>query len=397
MKSAKINFEIRTDRTSKGKHPIVIRLYANKKNKYITSLFKVSAKDWLIDKERTKNDLQINSYLNDLNSKFNQILIENPTNTNLEQIADKLFNIGDQNKSRLLYYISNYIEDKEKKNDVIRKTITRYKRVEKVLIDFLAETKNKHVRLTDINTELINQFDTYIKHNLKVNDKQMGKNTINKYHSIFRTILIQALNEGKISTNPYNNFKLKSKPTNRHYLSNDELNLFRNTQFDLERNEKVRLIYLFSCYTGIRFEDSQRLTIKNMKKTAKGETYLSFISSKSEKQQEIPLLNDAVAIIQEIKEKFKSELDETGAILPKISNQKFNDYLKAISVRIGIDKELTHHTARHTFATYMLSNGVAPSALQVLLGHSNIRETMIYAKITPDYLIDEVKKGNARI
>ena len=96
----------------------------------------------------------------------------------------------------------------------------------------------------------------------------------------------------------------------------------------------------------------------------------------------------------EIGLKFSIELSITGKLLPKISNQKCNDYLKLIALQVGIDKPLTHHTARHTYATYMLSRNVSPQALQTLLGHSNLRETMIYAKITPNYLLSEVEKGN---
>jgi len=189
-------------------------------------------------------------------------------------------------------------------------------------------------------------------------------------------------------------FKLKGKPTHREYLTECELDLLKKAKSRNLKIEKVRLIYLFSCYTGLRFVDAQCISLNNIHKDKQGEVYLSFISSKASKQQEIPLLDDAIVIISEIQNTFADEITATDKLLPRMSNQKFNEYLKAFAFRIGIDKELTHHTARHTFATYMLNRNVAPHALQVLLGHSNIRETMIYAKITPGFLKKEVHKAN---
>ncbi len=394
MKNPTISFEIRTDRTSNGKHPIVVKLYANRKNKYISTPFKLLPEEWNEAKGRAYDDDRVNEFLIDLNKKFNNFLVERPGATDLEQIAIALFSEFDEKKLQLLQYIAKHIELKVKKNDVIAKTISRYTRVQKVMTDFLTENRNKGMLLSEVNVETINLWDAYIRYNLKVKDKSMDKNTINKYHSVLRTMLIQAVNEGRLKINPYNLFKLKAKPTHRQYLSDEELLKLKNESFESDRNEKVRLIYLFSCYTGIRFEDAQQLGTENLKRNMNGEIYLSFISSKSSKQQEVPIITDAINVIEEMSKRFSDELSVTKKLLPKISNQKFNDYLKAIAIRVGIDKNLTHHTARHTFATYMLNRGVTPPALQVLLGHSNIRETMIYAKITPGYLTNEVRKGN---
>jgi integrase/recombinase XerD len=394
MKSATIRFELRTDRGSNDKYPIVVRLYANRKNKYLNTVFKVGINDWSDKTQRTFEDRAINSYLDGISQKFNMLLAGNPTINNVEQIAKTVLGYGADDEIKLYDYIDDFVETKKKKNDVIKKTISRYNKVRETMADFLKDNKKEAMLLTDVNSELVNLFDAYMKYNLKVKDKPLQKNTINKYHSNLRTILLQAFNEGKIKSNPYKFFKIKHKPSNRLFLSEDELLLLKNKTFDLERNEKVRLIYLFSCYTGIRFEDAQQLSKSNLVRNSNGDVNLSFISNKAKKQQEVPIINDAIAVIDEMAKKFKDELSITNKLLPQISNQKFNDYLKAVAVRAGIDKELTHHTARHTFATYMLNRGVAPTALQALLGHSNIRETMLYAKITPGYLKKEIVKGN---
>jgi len=380
------------DRSKNGKHSIAVKIYANGKNKYKTLPFKVLSSDWLTGKERTKNNPQLNKFLDELSSKFNLVLIENTGNLDVNAIERYLFG---KEESRTTYdYIKNFVNDKKAQKDVKSNTISRYARVLSVLHSFLIKTNQEGLLLVDFKLEHIHQFDNFIKSHILVNGSQLGRNTLNKYHSILRTMLIQAFHEGKLLGNPYKLFKLKSKPTHRQFLSDSELWLIRNTPCDVSKCEKARYIYLLSCATGLRFSDSQGLCLSNLKRNSNGEVYLSFISRKADKQQEIPLLDDAIAIIAEIAEKFSEELTITGRLLPKISNQKFNKYLKEVASTIGIRKEITHHTARHTFATFMLNRGVSPQALQVLLGHSNLRETMIYAKITPGYLRSEVNKGN---
>jgi integrase/recombinase XerD len=397
MKRTTLRFELRTDRTSNGTHPIVVKLYADRKNKYIGTIFRIATSDWLSDKERTVDNAHVNSYLDDVSSKFNKFIINQPECIDLDHIAKVLFDERYEEKIKLLTFISLFVTDKKKKNDVIPKTLTRYDRVLSVMKSFLKENKMEGTVLMDVHVELINKWDSYLKTNVRVKEKQLEKNTLNKYHSILRTMLIQAFNEGKIKTNPYNLFKLNGKPTHRQFLTDEELDLLKRSKSTNLRLEKVRLIYLFSCYTGLRFADAQSISPNNIYRNKKGEVFLSFVSSKSSKQQEIPILDDAIAIISEIENTFADEITSTNKLLPRISNQKFNDYMKGLALRVGLEKELTHHTARHSFATYMLNRNVAPHALQVLLGHSNIRETMVYAKITPGYLKKEVEKGNMKI
>lgn len=396
MKSPTMCFQIRANRASNGKMPIVVRFYANNKNKYVSTNFRVVENEWNPISQRTKSDPIVNRYLDSLSAKFNKAIAENMQARDLDHLAKVVMGMEQNEKPTLKGYVEQFVNTKVKKNDVIYKTLTRYIRVQSVLNDFLRFSNQSQVRLCDVNLSLINQWDTYLKSTPSSNGLVLEQNTRNKYHSITRTILNQAFNEGEIPVNPYANFKLKAKPTYREFLSDQELDLLMKNTMAIDKYEKVRLIYLFSCFTGLRFEDAQRLTKSNIKRSEDGSIYLSLISSKSSKQQELPLLDEAEFIMNEMVKKFGAELDIHNRILPKMSNQKFNDYLKDIAFRLGIEKQLTHHTARHTFATYLLNRGVSLSALQVLLGHSNIRETQVYTKITPGYLKQELKKGNKK-
>lgn len=225
--------------------------------------------------------------------------------------------------------------------------MTRYDRVLSVMKSFLKGVKKEAIALMDVNVELINQWDSYLKSSVKVKEKQLEKNTLNKYHSILRTILIQAFNEGKIKTNPYNLFKLKAKPTRREFLTDQELDLLKKSRSSNLRLEKVRLIYLFSCHTSLRFADAQCISPNNVNRNKQGEVFLSFVSSKSSKQQEIPILDDAIAIILEIENTFAVEIISTNKLLPRISNQKFNDYMKGLEQQWFPLKEPRSALIRH--------------------------------------------------
>lgn len=394
MKRPTLYFKLRIDRFKNEKHPIVIKLYFDGNNKYINSPFTILKNEWNPKKERAKYDERINAYLDGLSNKLNHILLDKIHFSNVDELSSLLLDEFKCNYT-INYYVSEYIKNRKLKNDVSTITISGYERMQQVLKLFLIANKNVNILLSHVNTQFVDEWDTYLKSKITFNGKRLELNTINKYHSIFRTVLIHAFNEGTIKLNPYSSIKLRGKPTHRNYLTNEEISKFKNNTFEAFIIEKVRLIYLFSCYTGIRFEDAQHLKTSDLIKMADCNYALSFVSKKASKQQEIPILDDALNIILEIKDKFKQELNVTKRLLPKISNQKFNLYIKEVANCLGIQKSLSHHTARHTFATYMITCGVSLEALQVLLGHSNLRETMIYAKITPSYLAQQVKKGNA--
>ncbi|HSQ43538.1 MAG TPA: site-specific integrase [Ginsengibacter sp.] len=232
----------------------------------------------------------------------------------------------------------------------------------------------------------INSYDLFLKKKY-----DLHKNTINKYHSRLRTILLKALAEGQLSKQPYANFKLNTVKTNREFLSQDELN--KIVHLDLSHNQsldKVRDLFIFSVYTGLRFQDAQDLSIENLA-TYKTKASLKFIQQKTGRAIEIPLLMQPKHII----EKYKNfpERIILNKLLPKISNQKVNSYLKIIGDLAGLNRDITHHIARHTFATTIcLNNNMPLEDLSMLLGHSSIKTTQVYGKITQERLFQSMNR-----
>jgi site-specific recombinase XerD len=195
-------------------------------------------------------------------------------------------------------------------------------------------------------------------------------------------------------TNPFSSFKFKYERTNREFLTKDELDRIIDLELDNESLDRVRDLFLFACYSGLRFTDVSGLTHKSIVKDSQGNEWIQVIMDKTNDFHRIPLLDKAKEII----ERHKDEAEMTGKILPVRSNQKVNAYLKVIADMCNIDKHLTYHMARHTFATTItLSNDVPIEVVSEMLGHKNIRTTQEYAKIQNQYMLGYADDLNKKL
>jgi integrase len=180
------------------------------------------------------------------------------------------------------------------------------------------------------------------------------------------------------------------KEVNRQFLTEQELQTLSNKALMNERLRQVRDIFVFSCYTGLAYIDAANLTPQNIGIGMDGERWIYTFRQKTDTRTNIPVLPPAMAIIEKYKEhqlcKVKNKL------LPILSNQKMNAYLKEIAALCNINKELTFHIARHTFATTVtLSNGIPIETVSKMLGHSSIKQTQHYAKILDRKVSDDMK------
>jgi site-specific recombinase XerD len=164
------------------------------------------------------------------------------------------------------------------------------------------------------------------------------------------------------------------------HLSEHELAILEAKQFTNERLALVKDIFIFSCYTGFAFIDVSKLTPANIQIGIDGKRWLAKNRQKTNILSNVPLLQPALAIIEKYKNHPKA--CNKGLLLPMLSNQKVNSYLKEIGDLCGINKDITFHVARHTFATTVtLSNGVPIESVSKMLGHKKIQTTQIYAKV----------------
>lgn len=223
----------------------------------------------------------------------------------------------------------------------------------------------------------------------------ISTNYVNKQHSRVRTVLHKAVREGIISANPYGKFKLKNEPTTRERLTEEELEQVATHSFAGNSSLiKVRDFFLFCCYTGLRYGDAYDLKMKDIKEESDGSQAIDILMGKADGKVYVPLLEPAKEII--VKYVNDNARKVHGYVLPRYSNQKVNLYLKTIAELAGIEKELTHHVARHTCATYLLNNGVPIEVVQNILGHTDVKTTKIYAKMLHSTVRKEMNRINER-
>jgi site-specific recombinase XerD len=188
-----------------------------------------------------------------------------------------------------------------------------------------------------------------------------------------------------IDKDPFSNYKLNFKRTEREFLSREEMNLIETAQLDVPMLLKVRDLFMFSCYTGLSFIDMITLKPHQIVDGTDGVQWITMSRTKTDIPVHVPLLQSARLILDKFKDDQSAMVNET--VFPPITNQEMNRSLKIIGGLCKMKKQLTFHMARHTFATTVtLMNGVPIESISKMLGHSKITPTMIYARVSQSKL-----------
>lgn len=267
-------------------------------------------------------------------------------------------------------------------------SLQKYMRV-KDLIQIFNSKKNgfKDIQIDKVNSRYIYNLESFLKFESEYKGKLGIKNNSTvKYFKNLKTICNYALKMELIEKNPFNLYGGKIKEVETCFLTEEELERIENKDFKIDRLERVKDMFLFSCYTGYAPVDALKLTRKNIIQDANKNLWIKTNRQKTESSSNVPLLPQAIRIIN--KYQFESE-----TLLPKISNQKMNAYLKEIAEIVGLDKNLTWYVARHTFATTItLGNGIKIENVSAMLGHKTIRQTQHYAKILDSSVSEDMQK-----
>ena len=263
-----------------------------------------------------------------------------------------------------------------------------YKTTIKRLKNYITKKYNANdISLTQINYNFIYNFSQFLLLNTECNHNGMMKHI-----QRFKKITNFCIKNNYITKDPFVGFKISFKKSNRVYINKDELETLKNITLNNNLN-KVRDVFLFSCYTGLSYIDLYNLNINNIRKGNDGLKWIYVKRHKTDIPSNVPILPYALYIL-DLYKKHKN----TNRIFPMISNQKTNKALKEIACLCNFNKKLTFHSARHTFATTItLTNGVPIETVSKMLGHNNIKTTQIYAqviesKISSDMLILRNKK-----
>lgn len=244
----------------------------------------------------------------------------------------------------------------------------------RTLVNKLKEFKQIKT-FADITFSNITAFDKYMR------DKGIGNLSVNKNHSLFNLYIKTAINREYLERNPYSTFiPQKAKTNDPVFLTSKEVEKIKKLTGLNDKLENVRNLFIFQCFTGLAYVDMQRFT-KDSIEVYDDKEIIRSSRTKTDESFILLFLPEAKRIAEMYDYK-----------LPKISNQKYNDYLKLIvsHPKVNINKNVTSHTARHTFATYLLNKGIPLETVSKTLGHASIKQTQLYARLLGKKVISDM-------
>ncbi len=276
-------------------------------------------------------------------------------------------------------------------------TLKNYFTTEKYIRKFLLTKKRtSDIYLNQLSYSFIIDFENFLRSNTaQLQSRPLANNGVMKHLERLKKLINLALNLDWIDRNPFKSFKLKFKKYQRDFLSKIELEKLEF--FGGFRKEHLRItrdIFIFSCYTGLSYSDVKFLSETNIVRGIDGNYWIFKQRQKNDQPIKIPLLDKALFIL----EKYREVSNDNNTLLPVFSNQKINVYLKEIAEIAEINKKLTFHSARHTFATTVtLSNNVPIESVSKLLGHTKLSTTQVYARVMEHKISDDFDKLRTKL
>jgi site-specific recombinase XerD len=377
-----LTFFLKTPRKKTNVRSIYLRITVDGIPKETSTKYAWNVTRWDQKSERaigSKEDARVlNAFLDSLELKIKK------------RKTDLLYNDETITAQKLLDYLKGNVafkvkvlEEFQRHNDEVKAlvpkeyapgTLVRFKTAKSHVSDFIKfKYKVEDLDFKELNYEFIKDYEFYLK-----TVQGCSNNTALKYISNFKKIVLRAIAKEIIVSDPFKLFKGKKIKTNKKPMIAEELHILEERMFPIERLEVVRDIFVFQCYTGLAYIDVFQLKVENIKIGIDGEQWIMSARQKTESETNIPLLPKAV----EIMEKYKNHplCLKRGTVLPVLSNQKMNAYLKEIGDLCGFNFTLNTHKARRTFgSTVTLNNGVPINVVKEMLGHQSIKQTEEYA------------------
>ena len=383
MKSIfRVVFYLRSNYVNKeGKTSVMLRIYLNNERLSLGSTgISVKSSQWDKEKERIKGrttealntNLQLDNIASGLQSIFRRIEMSDVVS--LERIKSEFLG-KKEDIDTLMQLFEKHNGDVAKQVGVSvgKATLQKYNVCKRHFSEFLEKQyKRSDLKLTELTYVVIREFDLYLRTEVGQNP-----NTATKTMKTFKTITLLGQKMGVLLHDPFMNHRFHIEPVNRGFLTDEEILLIAHKQINIPRLELIRDIFIFSCFTGLAYIDVSNLTPDHIV-TLGDKQWIMTQRQKTSVETNVLLLDIPKAIIA----KYGGKTYRNGKLFPMLTNQKTNSYLKEIADICGIKKNLTFHLARHTFATMSLSKGVPMESVSKMLGHTNIRTTQIYARIT---------------
>jgi site-specific recombinase XerD len=344
-----------------------------------------------LEKEKViKNALDL--FLIGMEKKFNELL-KIDQDFSLQLLKDEF-----KGETAVKEDCVSLIEIMNKHNEFFKKKVNagerskasyqKYERAKDLLITFMTKQYGiQDIPLFEVNSAYVYNLESFLKYDSRFKGiTGIKNNSVVKYMRMYKTACKYSIRMGIIEKDPFNLYDGKLHVTDAVFLTQEELNLIENKKFSVQRLEKVKDVFLFSCYTGYAPVDAANLTSNNISSDGKDNLWIMTNRAKTTIRANVPILPPTLAIINKYR-------NMQIGLIPKLSNQKMNAYLKEIADLCGIDKHLTWYVARHTFATTVtLGNGVRIENVSAMMGHTNIKQTQHYAKVLDINIMEDMSK-----
>ena len=374
----------RTKQKKNGECPVMMRININGVKLAIQIKRFIIPSEWDVAKYqmkgRTTEARVFNDYINAVKlkaqKKYNELIsVYDEVTPNM--LRDAILGVNSE-KPKMIIEIWQAHVDKLKQligKENSYATFQKYNTTKNHMVEFLQQNYSvSDISIKQIDNALISKFSDFLK--IK---KKCGHNTTIKFLQKFKRIVLICLHNGWLIKDPFANIKLSLKEVQRPYLTEDELSRIVNCNSPIERLIRVRDFFLFACFTGLAYIDVKQLKKKNIQENESG-VWIRTFRQKSEARANIPLLEIPKQILNSYHD--LELLQDNDVVLPILSNQKLNAYLKELADICNISKDLTFHVARHTFATTVtMMNGVPIESVSKMLGHKKIATTQHYARI----------------
>lgn len=379
----KILFHIRGNRTNKdGKASIIARIAVNGEYERISTTLSIEPELWDVTAMkaigRSAKILEFNKRLDDMRVVMKEHyydILNRHGYVTAEMVKNAFTGVTAKEESLVPLYLQ-HLEDTKKLVGLSKAdpTYRKYERMYRRVVEFMKKKYNiSDIPLREIKLSFITDLEFFLR-----TEYGYSQNTTYKCMKFFKQVINKAIRQGLIFVDPFNGYKISCERVDRGFLTEDDLAKMMTKEFGSKRLEQVRDIFIFACFTGLAYIDLANLRVDNIQKMFDGRLWIVTHRQKTNTKVTVPLLPPALKILKKYEGKY---LD--GQLLPIITNQKLNCYLKEIADICGIEKNLTFHLARHTFATTMtLGKGVPIESVSKMLGHTNIQTTQIYARIT---------------
>ena len=374
-----------------GNLPLMCRITVDGEIKQFSCKMDVPPRLWDVKNSRASGksveaqriNLAVDKIRVEVNRRY-QELMQTDGYVTAAKLKDAYLGIGVKQETLLKLFEQHNAEfEKKVGHSRAQGTFTRYRTVCNHIREFLPHTyKREDIPLKELNLTFINDFEYFLR-----TEKKCRTNTVWGYMIVLKHIVSIARNDGRLPFNPFAGYINSPESVDRGYLTQTEIQTLMDAPMKNATHELVRDLFVFSVFTGLAYSDVKNLTADRLQTFFDGNLWIITRRKKTNTESNIRLLDVPKRII----EKYKG-LARDGHVFPVPSNGNCNKILKDIGRQCGFKVCLTYHVARHTNATtVLLSHGVPIETVSRLLGHTNIKTTQIYAKITAQKISQDME------